>query len=223
MDMFSTEYLLSLGAIVLLDLVLGGDNAIIIGMAAHKLPEATKRKVIYYGIAGALIIRTVMTVAAVELLDVPFLQFLGGLLLLPIAFKLGNPAEEEHSIDQGSSFWGAIKIILVADALMGIDNVLAIAGASKGDFSLIVLGLLISIPILIWGSQFITKLIHKFSFLVQVGALVLAWTSASMMLDDPIVGNIFREYFGNIDVIFSVGLLLIVFIGINYRKIVSKK
>lgn len=217
MDIISSEYLLSLGSVILLDLVLGGDNAIVIGMAAHKLPEEVKRKVIYYGILGALVIRILMTIAAVGLMEIPLLQFLGGILLLPIAFKLGKASEEEHNVVEGTSFWEAIKIIIVADALMGIDNVLAIAGVSQGDISLIIIGLLISIPILIWGSQFISKLLHRFSFLIQFGSLVLAWTSASMMLKDPMIGKILTGLFPYMEVALPGSLMLIVLIAINYK------
>lgn len=215
MEMISAEYLSALGSIVILDLILGGDNAIIIGIAAHRLDEKTKKKVIFYGILAALLIRTIMTFMAVGLLKIPFLQCLGGLLLIPVAIKLNEMGHEKTTIASGNTFFEAIKIILIADALMGIDNVLAVAGASGGDFSLILLGLIISIPILIWGSQFLSKMLNRFKILIKLGAAVVAWTAGRMVINDPIVGMYFKnEIWGSsfllplLSVIFVMGVIL---------------
>ena len=222
MEMVSAEYLSALGSIVILDLILGGDNAIIIGIAAHRLDEKTKKKVIFYGILAALIIRTIMTVMAVGLLKIPFLQCLGGLLLVPVAIKLNEMGHGKTTIASGNTFFEAIKIILIADALMGIDNVLAVAGASDGDFSLILLGLIISIPILIWGSQFISNMLNRFKILIKLGAAVLAWTAGRMVINDPIVGMYLKnEIWGSS---FLLPLLSVIFVMsiILYKELKHK-
>ena len=187
MDIFSAEFLSALLAIVIIDLVLAGDNAIVIALAARALPAALQRKAIIWGTVGAIAVRTVMTLVVVWLLMVPGLRFLGGLALVWIAYKLLVPkphGEDAHG-KPVDNFWAAMKTIVVADALMGLDNVLAVAGAAKGSFLLVVLGLLISIPIVVWGSTLILKLVDRFPVIVYIGAGVLAWTAAQMMLHEP--------------------------------------
>jgi YjbE family integral membrane protein len=176
-------------AIIVIDLVLAGDNAIVIAMAARNLPAHLQKKAIVWGAVGAIAVRSAMTLAVVYLLNIPGLMLIGGLLLVWIAYKLLNPAKDEHgSHDNAStSFWGAMKTIVIADAVMGLDNVLAVAGASHGSYLLVVLGLLISIPVVIWGSTQILKLVERFPSITYVGAGVLAWTAAKMMTSEPIV------------------------------------
>jgi YjbE family integral membrane protein len=189
MDIFSVEFLSALAAIVVIDLVLAGDNAIVIALAARSLPATLQKKAIIWGIGGAIVVRAAMTLVVVWLLLVPGLRFLGGLALVWIAYKLlvskqgdgdahGNPAD---------NFWSAMKTIVAADSLMGLDNVLAVAGAAKGSFLLVVLGLLISIPIVVWGSTLILKWVDRFPVIVYIGAGVLAWTAAQMMLHEPML------------------------------------
>ncbi len=188
-EIFSSQFLYALGAIILIDLVLAGDNAIVIALAARRLPPALQKRAILWGTGGAIFVRTLMTVVVVWLLKVPGLLLLGGALLLWIAVKLlapqEAPGEGEHGAVDG--FWGAMKTIVVADAVMGLDNVLAVAGAAHGSFLLVVLGLLISIPIEVWGSTLILKWVERFPIIVYVGAAVLAWTAAKMMLGEPLV------------------------------------
>ncbi len=188
MDFFSLQFLYALGAIVLIDLVLAGDNAIVIALAARKLPPVLRTRAIVWGTAGAIIVRSLMTGVVVWLLNIPGLMLAGGALLLWIAVKLLAPQEENHEEGHSAadSFWGAMKTIIIADAVMGLDNVLAVAGAAQGSFVLVVLGLLISIPIVVWGSQMILKLIERFPAIVYVGAAVLAATAVKMMLSEPL-------------------------------------
>jgi YjbE family integral membrane protein len=189
MDMFSMQFLWALGAIVLIDLVLAGDNAIVIALAARKLPPSLQRKAILWGTVGAIAVRSAMTVAVVWLLKVPGLLLLGGALLLWIAVKLLKPAggDDEGAHAAADGFWGAMKTIVIADAVMGLDNVLAVAGAAHGSFLLVVLGLLISIPIVVWGSTLILKWVERFPVIIYAGAAVLAWTAVKMMLGEPLV------------------------------------
>jgi YjbE family integral membrane protein len=151
MELFSAEFFSALLAIIIIDLVLAGDNAIVIALAARNLPEKDKNRAIILGTIGAIVVRSLMTVGVVWLLKIPGLMLIGGLLLVWIAVKLIAPADggDEHS-SAATTFWGAMKTIIIADAVMGVDNVLAVAGAAHGSFLLVVLGLLISIPIVGW-------------------------------------------------------------------------
>ena len=152
MDLFSLQFLYALGAIVLIDLVLAGDNAIVIALAARKLPPHLQKRAIWWGTGGAIVVRSAMTVLVVWLLKIPGLLLLGGALLLWIAVRLLAPVDQQGADEHGGAtgFWGAMKTIVIADAVMGLDNVLAVAGAAQGSFLLVVLGLLISIPIVVW-------------------------------------------------------------------------
>ena len=189
MDFFSTEFLSALLAIIVIDLVLAGDNAIVIALAARSLPAHLQKKAILWGTAGAIVVRAAMTLVVVWLLMVPGLRFLGGAALVWIAYKLQVPGQGEGGAHAktADNFWGAMKTIVIADAVMGLDNVLAVAGAAQGSFILVVLGLLISIPIVVWGSTLILKWVERFPAIVYIGAGVLAWTAAQMMLHEPML------------------------------------
>jgi YjbE family integral membrane protein len=189
LELFSPEFFSALLAIVVIDLVLAGDNAIVIAMAARNLPAHLQKKAIVWGAVGAIAVRSAMTLVVVYLLKIPGLMLIGGLLLVWIAYKLLTPAKDEdggHN-NASTSFWGAMKTIVIADAVMGLDNVLAVAGASHGSYILVVLGLLISIPIVIWGSTQILKLVERYPSITYIGAGVLAWTAAKMMISEPMV------------------------------------
>lgn len=224
MDILSTQFLFALGSIILLDLVLAGDNAVVIAMASRKLPENLRKKAIYIGTAGAVIIRAIMTLIATYLLTIPFLQAIGGLILLPIAFKLLKPSdhslEESNKFSASTGFATAIKTIIIADAAMGIDNVLAIAGAAHGNMVLVLLGLAISIPIVVWGSQIISNLMDKLPILITLGSAILAYTAATMILHDKIIGTFLLSITNYMNYI-----LPIVFIGaiVVYSLKVAKK
>ena len=188
MELFSAEFFSALLAIIVIDLVLAGDNAIVIALAARNLPEKDKNRAIIFGTIGAIVVRSLMTVGVVWLLKIPGLMLIGGLLLVWIAVKLIAPADgaDEHS-PTATTFWGAMKTIIIADAVMGVDNVLAVAGAAHGSFLLVVLGLLISIPIVVWGSRLVLKLIERYPVVIYIGGAVLAFTAAKMVLNEPIL------------------------------------
>jgi YjbE family integral membrane protein len=191
MEIFSPEFFAALAAIIVIDLVLAGDNAIVIALAARNLPERLRRRAILWGTAGAIGVRAAMTAVVVWLLKIPGLMFAAGLMLLWIAYRLLVPADggegNGHADKAASSFWGAMGTIVVADAMMGLDNVLAVAGAAHGSYLLVVLGLLISIPIVVWGSRLVLQLIDRFPAIVYIGATVLAFTAAKMITDEPSV------------------------------------
>lgn len=191
------QFLGALGSIVVLDIVLAGDNAVVIAMASHNLPSDIRKKAVFIGTGGAILIRLLMTFIAVWLLTVPFLQAIGGLILLPIALKLLKPHQEETKhVDASTHFWRAVETIIIADIAMGVDNVLAIAGASHGNFLLVILGLIISVPIIVGGSQIIALWMNDYPILVYLGSGILAWTAGSMFMHDKIVGSYLTEYLG---------------------------
>ena len=179
-------------AIILIDLVLAGDNAIVIALAARNLPAEHQNKAIMWGTVGAIVVRSAMTVGVVWLLKIPGLMLVGGLGLLWIAFKLiSDTSEDEHEGSGATTFWGAMKTIVVADALMGVDNVLGVAGAANGDFTLVVIGLLISIPIVVLGSKLVLRLVEKWPVIIHLGAAVLAFTAAQMVINEKLLDPIF--------------------------------
>ena len=193
MELFSLPWWSALLTIVLIDLVLAGDNAIVIALAARGLPPALQNKAIVWGTVGAIVIRSAMTVGVVWLLKIPGLMLVGGLGLLWIAFKLiADTADEDHPSAHATTFFGAIKTIVIADALMGVDNVLGVAGASNGSFDLVVLGLLISIPIVVMGSKLVLRLVQRWPVIIHLGAAVLAFTAAQMIVGEKLLSPIFR-------------------------------
>jgi YjbE family integral membrane protein len=188
--MFATpEFVTALAAIVVIDLVLAGDNAIVIALAARNLPKALQRRAVIWGTVGAVAVRASLTVAVLWLLEVPGLMGAGGVLLAWIAYRLlaGDDGGKDHDITAAAGFWGAMRTIVIADAVMGLDNVLAVAGAAHGSVLLVVVGLLISIPIVVWGSTLILNWIERFPALLYIGGGVLAWTAAKMLADEPLL------------------------------------
>ncbi|HMA08082.1 MAG TPA: TerC family protein [Ramlibacter sp.] len=193
MEFFSPAWWSALLAIILIDLVLAGDNAIVIALAARSLPQRLQKKAIVWGTAGAIVVRCAMTVGVVWLLKIPGLMALGGVGLVWIAYRL--LADQEDGPQHGpvaNSFWGAMKTIVVADALMGIDNVLGVAGAAHGSFDLVVIGLLVSVPIVVFGSTLVLKLVERFPIIIQAGAAVLAFTAARMIVTEPLLDEVFE-------------------------------
>jgi len=194
MEFFSTAWWSALVAIILIDLVLAGDNAIVIALAARQLPPHLQKRAIMWGTVGAIAVRSVMTLGVVWLLKIPGLMLVGGMGLEWIAYKLlADTGEEEHSGPMAQTFWGAMKTIVVADALMGIDNVLGVAGAAHGSMDLVVLGLLISVPIVVFGSTVVLKLVERFPVIIQLGSAVLAFTAAKMIVNEPLLDAVFDD------------------------------
>jgi YjbE family integral membrane protein len=193
MELFSTPWWSALLAIILIDLVLAGDNAIVIALAARNLPPHLQKKAIMWGTVGAIAVRSAMTLIVVWLLKIPGLMLIGGLGLVWIAYKLlVDTGGDEHDGPAASTFWGAMKTIVIADALMGIDNVLGVAGAANGSMTLVILGLLISVPIVVYGSQLVLKLVERFPIIIQLGAAVLAFTAAKMIIGEQLLKGIFH-------------------------------
>jgi len=175
-------------AIILIDIVLAGDNALVIGMAANRLPAEQRKKVIFWGTLGAVAIRFASVALLTYLLLVPGLKLIGGLALLYIGWKLVF-VDHEHSVTAKDTFWGAIGTIVVADAVMGIDNALGVAAAANGNFYMVILGLLISVPIILFGSTIIAKILEKYPDSVFIGSFVLFVVAVKMIVHEPFIDN----------------------------------
>jgi YjbE family integral membrane protein len=186
MDLLLFQAIWAVLAIILIDIVLAGDNALVIGMAANRLPEDQRKKVILWGTIGAVAVRFVSVIALTWLLLIPGLRLVGGLALIYIGWKLAFQ-DKNHKIDAKDTFWSAVGTIVVADAVMGIDNALGIAAAANGDFGLVIFGLLISIPIILFGSTVIAKLLAKYPNAIFIGSFVLFLVAMQMILKEPFV------------------------------------
>jgi len=207
-ELWSAAWFSALASIVLIDLVLAGDNAIVIGLAARNVPPALQRRVILWGTAGAIIVRALLTGVVVWLLDIPGFLLVGGAALVYIGWKLTHDdGGKGHAIEARTSFRGAIQTIIVADAVMGVDNVLAIGGAAHGSWLLVLIGLAISVPIVVWGSTLVLKWVERFPAILWLGAAVLGWTAAKMIASEPLLAGAFAAY------PFAVTLLQILVVG----------
>ncbi|WP_018131230.1 TerC family protein [Effusibacillus pohliae] len=183
------ELLVAFFSIIIINLVLSGDNAIVIALASRKLPLDKRRQAILWGTAGAIVLRIVLTLVVVWLLKIPFLMVAGGLMLIWISYKLLIDKEEGVEIKAANNLWQAIQTIVVADFVMSLDNVLAIAGAANGKVYLVVIGILLSIPVIVWGSTMILKLIEKYPAIVYIGSGILAYTAGEMIVGDQTVNH----------------------------------
>ncbi|NLY79961.1 MAG: TerC family protein [Lysinibacillus sp.] len=187
MELASMEFYTALLSIIFIDLVLAGDNALLIGMVAKNLPMKQQKKVIILGTIAAIIMRIFFTLLAVKLLAIDGLLLVGGVLLVYISLKLLLTEENTDIRPSKKSFWGAIWTIMLADFLMGIDNIIAVAGAASGNMLLVIIGLVISIPIIVWGSTIVIRIIERYPLVIYLGAGVLAWTASKMIIQDKYV------------------------------------
>ncbi|KXZ13558.1 hypothetical protein AXI59_05120 [Bacillus nakamurai] len=178
------DYLLSLLVIIGIDLILGGDNAVVIAMACRNLPHKQRQKAIIFGTFIAVAMRIGLTSAAVYLLNVPFLQCAGGVFLLYLGYQLLIEKKDAQRVKSSSSLWRAIRTIVLADLFMSLDNVIAVAGASHGELSLVIIGLFVSVPIIIWGSKLVHAAIDKVPLLIYAGSGLLAFTGGEMIASD---------------------------------------
>ena len=198
MDMLMTpEFWIAVGQIIMIDILLGGDNAVVIALACRKLPPAQRKKGILWGTAGAIVLRIILIFFALTLLAVPFLKIVGAVLLLWIGVKLLLPEHGEGHTNIGGSdrLWGAVKTVIIADLVMSVDNVIAIAGAAETagggqhSMALVIFGVLVSIPIIVWGSQMVIKLMDRFPIIITLGGMLLGWIAGTMMVTDPALVN----------------------------------
>jgi len=197
MEAFLTpEFWVAVGQIIMIDILLGGDNAVVIALACRKLPPKQRTMGILWGTAGAIFLRVVLIFFALTLLAIPFLKIVGAILLVWIGIKLLVPDDEDpHANITGSDkLWGAVKTVIIADLVMSVDNVIAIAGAAQGagqahQMPLVIFGLLVSIPIIVWGSQMVLKLMDRFPMIITAGGMLLGWIAGTMLISDPALAN----------------------------------
>ncbi len=190
MEMFtSTFFWVALAQIMMINIMLSGDNAVVIAMASRALPTRQQKHAIMLGSFGAIGLRIILTFFAVFLLALPFLKIIGGVALGWIGIQLLVPDTEEAELDGHSNLWGAVKTIIVADFVMSLDNVLGVAAAAKGNVPLLVIGLAVSIPLIVYGSTFLLKLMNRYPIIVTIGGGILGWVAGEMLVTDPAVGS----------------------------------
>lgn len=213
--MFEVEigFLSRLLTIILIDLVLSGDNAVVIGMAARRLPSESRRRAILLGGFGAVILRVIFTAMAALLLDVPLLQAIGGLLLLWIAYKLVRPVDYMRPVSEAESLSQAVRTIILADFVMSLDNILAVGGAAHGHLGLLLFGLALSIPILLMGSELVARMLGRLPLLVYVGVIVLIITAVRMIFDDKIVHDVYKADHIEVALIATVASAAVIVLG----------
>ena len=192
-ELMTATFWLAVGQIIMIDILLGGDNAVVIALACRNLPPKQRTQGIIYGTIGAIVLRVILIAFALALLTVPDLKLVGAVLLLWIGVKLLMPeGDDDHNISSSDKLWSAVKTVIVADLVMSVDNVLAIAGAAQGageahQLPLVIFGLLVSIPIIVWGSTFVLKLMERFPFVITLGAMLLGWIAGQMAYTDPAI------------------------------------
>lgn len=187
MDFSSPQFWVTVGQIILIDILLGGDNAVMIALACRRLPEEQRSKGIFWGVFGAIGLRAVILIFAVTLMALPYLKIISGLLLFWIAIKMALPEDDtpgEDGIDGGTTLMSAIRTVVVADAVMSLDNVVAVAAAAKDNWMQAVLGILVSIPIIVWGSKLVLRIMDRFPGVILFGAALLGWIAGGLMVGD---------------------------------------
>lgn len=194
-DFTTPAFWLALWSIVLIDLVLSGDNAILIAMACRNLPPEQRNKGILWGTAGAIILRIIFGSIIVYLLKIPLVQAIGALLLAWIAVKLLLPQPNHDSLEAPDRLWQAVKTIIIADGVMSLDNVIALAGVSHGKAGLFWFGILISLPLVVYGSKMFLSLMDRFPWILYLGAGILAWTGGEMFARDTVLNNLTGNFF----------------------------
>ena len=203
LDFSSPQFWIAVGQIIMIDILLGGDNAVVIALACRRLDPRRRRLGILWGTAGAIFLRVILIFFALTLLAIPYLKIVGALLLLWIGIKLLIPEPEDaHGTIEGSDkLWAAVRTVIVADFVMSLDNVIAIAGAAETageghQMPLVIFGLLVSVPIIVWGSQLVIKLMDRFPIVITLGGMLLGWIAGSMLITDPAVKDYLAPYMG---------------------------
>src|SRR5262245_52783720 len=193
-ELLTSQFWLGLGAIIWVNIILSGDNAVVIALAARSLPPHQQKQAVFWGAAAAVVLRIVLTIVAVELLKLPYLKLIGGALLFWIAVKLLVPEDDDgDDVASSAHLWGAIKTILIADLVMSLDNVIAVAAVAKGSSVLVVLGLVISIPPGVYGATLLMKLMDRYPVIVTIGAALIGFVGGEMLVTDPVVIDWFKQ------------------------------
>jgi len=207
------EFWLALLQIILINIVLSGDNAVVIALASRSLPPAQQKKAILFGSVGAIVLRIILTFFAVYLLSQPYLKLIGAALLLWIGVGLLKGDDDDADLEGNENLVAAIKTIIIADLVMSLDNVIGVAAAAKGNVPLLVMGLVISIPLIIFGSTIILKLMNRFPIIITAGAALLGWVAGEMVLTDPAIHDFIEAHHWLHNVVPALGAVLVVAIG----------
>ncbi|AKU66968.1 hypothetical protein ADJ79_06555 [Ottowia sp. oral taxon 894] len=231
-EFLTAHFWVAVGQIILIDILLGGDNAVVIALACRQLPENQRLKGILWGTAGAILLRVALIAFAISLLKVPFLKIAGAALLIWIGVKLITPHDEDAhgNIQASDKLWSAVKTVIVADLVMSIDNVIAIAGAAQNageqhQMALVILGLVVSIPIIVWGSQIVLKLMDRFPVIILLGGMLLGWIAGGMFQTDPMLKDLIPQEQSWHYALGAAGALLVLAIGqaLKARRARGKK
>lgn len=231
-EFLTAHFWVAVGQIILIDILLGGDNAVVIALACRQLPENQRLKGILWGTAGAILLRVALIAFAITLLQVPFLKIAGAALLIWIGVKLITPHDEDAhgNIQASDKLWSAVKTVIVADLVMSIDNVIAIAGAAQNageqhQMALVILGLVVSIPIIVWGSQIVLKLMDRFPVIILLGGMLLGWIAGGMFQTDPMLKDLIPQEQSWHYALGAAGALLVLAIGqaLKARRARGKK
>lgn len=215
MELLSTAGLIAMLQIVLIDILLAGDNAIVIGMAAKNLPVHLQKKAILGGTIGAIILRLIMAFVFVEAINnIPALRLIGGIALLFIAHSLISDDDKEHKIEAKDALIPAITTIVVADGIMSIDNVLGVIGAANGHMGIAIAGILVTVPIIMFGSSLFIKIIERFPIILYIGGAILAYAGAGMFLEDDLVKEVLAPY----HTFLTIGFIALIFIRVFFSK-----
>ena len=215
------EFISKILSIIVIDLVLSGDNAVVIGMASRSLPPASRKRAIILGGLGAVVLRVIFTILASYLLDIPLLQAIGGVLLVFIAFKLVRPVDHTIEVSESDSLMTAVKTIILADVVMSLDNILAVGGAAHGHQGLLIFGLALSIPLLLLGSAMIARLMGRLPALVYVGVIILVFTAVRMFFEDDFVREIYHAELPVILVVSALISSVVIYSGTRTPKPVA--
>jgi YjbE family integral membrane protein len=217
LDLTNPQFWVAVLQIILIDILLSGDNAVVIALACRNLPDRQRRMGVFWGVGGAIILRVTLTFFAVSLLTLPYVKLVGGALLLWIGIKLILPDDHQeggHEIAAASNLFGAIRTIIVADFVMSLDNVLAVAAAARDSVFLLIFGLALSIPLMVWASQLILRLMDRYPIIIMLGGALLGWIALSMATSDPLVKDYVAPYQPWLHWVASVaGALLVVAVG----------
>ncbi len=214
----------ALGSIMIVNILLSGDNAVVIALASRNLPPHQQKKAIFWGSAAAIIMRVVLTITAVKLLTLPYLKLVGGILLVYIGVQLLADSDGEEDMKAESSIWAAIRTILIADLVMSLDNVLAVAAAAQSGpeatrMLLLIIGLALSIPLIIFGSTMLLKLMERFPIIITFGAGLLGWLAGGMIVDDPAIEDGIKAMFGDIRIVAEIiGVAIVIALGAYLKK-----
>jgi len=214
----------ALGSIMIVNILLSGDNAVVIALASRNLPPHQQKKAIFWGSAAAIVMRVVLTITAVTLLTLPYLKLVGGILLVYIGVQLLADSDGEEDMKAESSIWAAIRTILIADLVMSLDNVLAVAAAAQSGpeetrMLLLIIGLALSIPLIIFGSTMLLKLMDRFPLIITFGAGLLGWLAGGMIVDDPALVDGIQSIFGDIKLVAEIiGVAIVIAVGMYLKK-----